>query len=211
MTGSPLAVFRIASLAVAEEGTDASGESRPSGTMCIAEPLFRDEALSACLLRSLIKTVAGPLSILLHKWKAVQFPDTSDAMDANPMTNYSERELFTLARQAGFQDVHLELYIDERQVPPRDWETFCAISPHPMAPSLGQVFAQQFSRAERELFEAAIRPSIEKGQFGTTCRMVYLRTQAALTCLPGFRPLQSASFRGAASLVRAGLDATCMA
>ena len=150
---------------------------RPGGTMCIAEPLFREEALSACLLRSAKANAANPLTALLHKWKAAQFPDTSDAMDVNPMTSYSERELFSFARQAEFTDLHLELHIDERQVPPRDWETFCATSPHPLAPSLAQILAAHFSTTEREMFEAAIRPCIEKGQFGTTSRMVYLHAR----------------------------------
>jgi len=150
---------------------------RPGGTMCIAEPLFRDEALSACVLRSAQVNSANPLTALLHKWKAAQFPDTSEAMDANPMTSYSERELFSFARQAGFQGLHLELHIDERQVPPRDWETFCATSPHPLAPSLAQILASQFSTTEQEMFETAIRPCIEKGQFGTTSRMVYLHAR----------------------------------
>jgi ubiquinone/menaquinone biosynthesis C-methylase UbiE len=148
---------------------------RPGGTLCIAEPLLRDEALTACALRTARADAANPMAGLLHKWKAAQFPDTYDAIAASPMTNYTERELFNLARQAGFEDVHLELHIDERRIPPREWEGFCAMAPHPLAPSLDQILSSEFTPAERELFETAMRPVVERGEFGTTARMVYLR------------------------------------
>lgn len=152
---------------------------KPRGIISIAEPHFRDQALSTCLLRRASTDTANLLATLLYKWKAAQFPDTSEAIHANPMTSYSERDLFNFARQACFHELHLELHIDERQAPPRDWETFCAMSPHPLAPSLAQILATRFSPAEREMLEAAIRPSIEKGWFGTTSRMIYLRGRKA--------------------------------
>ena len=147
---------------------------RPGGIMAIAEPLFREEALSACLLREAAAQTADPLLALLYKWKAAQFPGTRDAMEASPLANYTERELLGFAKQAGFRGAHLELHIDERKVPPRGWAAFCAASPHPLAPCLADILARDFSRAEREMFEAAIRPGIEAGQFGTASRMVYL-------------------------------------
>lgn len=147
---------------------------RPGGMIAIAEPLFRDEALSACLLRQAAAETGDPLLALLRKWKAAQFPSTHDAMEASPLANYTERELLGFAKQAGFRGAHLELHIDERAVPPRGWEAFCAASPHPLAPCLADILARDFSHAEREMFEAAIRPGIEAGQFGTASRMVYL-------------------------------------
>ena len=150
---------------------------RPGGMLSIAEPLLREEALSACVLRTAAARAVNPLAVLLHRWKAAQFPDTSEAMDASPMASYTERELLGFAKQAGFHLLHLELHIDERQVPPRDWEAFCAASPHPLAPSLAHILTSRFSAAERETFEKAIRPVIEAGQFATTSRMVYLHAR----------------------------------
>jgi ubiquinone/menaquinone biosynthesis C-methylase UbiE len=152
---------------------------RPGGIISIAEPLFRDQALSLNRLGQACAAMANPLAALLHRWQAAQFLDTSDALRANPIINYAEQDLFNFARQAGFQDVHLELHIDEQQAPPRDWETFCAMSPHPLAPSSAQILATRFSPAERKILEAAIRPRIEKGGFGTTSRMIYLRGRKA--------------------------------
>jgi ubiquinone/menaquinone biosynthesis C-methylase UbiE len=148
---------------------------RPGGTLCIAEPMMRDEALAACALRTAREDTVNPMAGLLHKWKAAQFPDTDDAVAANPMTNYTERELFSIARQAGFEHVHLELHIDERRIPPREWTSFCAMAPHPLAPSLNQILSSEFTPAERDLFETAMRPVVEKGEFGTASRMIYLR------------------------------------
>ncbi len=146
---------------------------KPGGMLSIAEPLFRDEALSVCALRANAHA-ANPLVVLLHKWKSAQFPDTLEALNMTPVTNYSERDLLGFAKQAGFRDLHLELHIEERHAPPRSWETFCTISPHPLAPSLAEILASRFSMEEREMFEAVIRPGIEHGQHCTTSRMVYL-------------------------------------
>ena len=158
---------------------------RPGGALCIAEPLFHEEALAARALRNLTETSADPLLPLLHKWKAAQFPDTEATAQANPLTNYTERDMLGFARQAGFGELHLELHIDERPAPKRDWAAFCATAPHPLAPSLTEIMATRFTPAERARFETALRPSIEGGKFMTTSRMLYLRGRKPLTARPG--------------------------
>ncbi len=147
---------------------------KPGGTLSIAEPLFREQILSTSVLQKIFAETANPLPALLHRWKAAQFAGPSDTAQPNPMTSYTERDLFSFARHAGFQDLHLELHIDERQAPPRDWGVFCAMSPHPLAPSSAEILATRFSLAERRILEAALRPSVEKGGYSTTSRMIYL-------------------------------------
>ena len=148
---------------------------KPGGLISIAEPLFQQQALSVGLLQQASAATANPLAGLLYRWKASQFSDA--AVETNPMTSYAERDLLSFARLAGFRELHLELHIDERKAMPRDWESFCAMSPHPLAPSSAEILATRFSSAERRLLEAAIRPSIEKGEFGTTSCMIYLRAR----------------------------------
>ena len=76
---------------------------QPHGRISLAEPIFQDDALLASSLRQLLE--AGTRSSdrvlpLLHRWKAAQFPDTQQKMAANPLTNYTERDLFTAAERA---------------------------------------------------------------------------------------------------------------
>ncbi|MBU6419701.1 MAG: methyltransferase domain-containing protein [Proteobacteria bacterium] len=147
---------------------------KPGGTMSIAEPFFREQAHSAILLKQASKDMSSPLLALLYRWKAAQFIEPLDASQPNVLTNYTEQDLLSFAYQAGFHALHLELHLDERQAPPRDWKTFCAMSPHPLAPSSGEILATRFSSKERAMLEAAIRPNIEKGEFSMVSRMIYL-------------------------------------
>lgn len=151
---------------------------KPGGRISIAEPVFQDEALAAQSLKAVIdskpKEGVSPLMVLLHRWHAAQFPDTVEKILACPITNYSERDLFRFARDAGFLDLHLELHIDTGPLLIRSWDTFIHSSPHPLAPPLSQIMAEQFTAAERELFERYMRPVIEDPRAVSTDRMVYL-------------------------------------
>ncbi|WP_297491173.1 class I SAM-dependent methyltransferase [Acidocella sp.] len=150
---------------------------RPGGTLSIAEPLFREEALAACAMRAALERAPNALLDWLHRWKAVQFPDDEVAMACNPLTNHTERDMLQFAREAGFSPIHLELHIDVQPAPPRDWAVFTAIAPHPLAPPLAQILAERFSTEEREAFEAVLRPDIEAGTFSSTGRMFYLHAR----------------------------------
>ncbi len=147
---------------------------KPGGKLSIAEPLFRDEALAACGMRRALEAAPDPMLALLHKWKSAQFPDTEAAMAVSPVTNYSERDLLRLAQMAGFETLHLELHIDVKPAPPREWEVFCATSPHPWAPPLREIFAERFTLEEAIALAAVLRPEVEAGRFGSTGRMIYL-------------------------------------
>jgi arsenite methyltransferase len=147
---------------------------KPGGTISIAEPLFHEQARSAVLLQRASMDTDNPLLALLYRWKAAQFIEPFGASQTNILINYTEQDLLSFARQAGFHALHLKLHVDERQAPPRDWKTFCAISPHPLSPSSAEILATRFSPKERKILEAAIRPRIEKGGFSSISRMIYL-------------------------------------
>ncbi len=149
---------------------------KPGGRLSLAEPVFRDEAQAACAMRVLLERGAAQDALLplLHKWKAAQFPDTEAAMAASPLASYGERDLLRLAQQAGFGTLHLELHMDVRANETTDWAVFCAASPHPWAPGLGELLATRFTPPERATLEAALRPEVEAGRLTTTRRMVFL-------------------------------------
>ncbi|MDE2456665.1 MAG: class I SAM-dependent methyltransferase [Burkholderiales bacterium] len=147
----------------------------PGGRLSMAEPVFRDDALTALALRQRAEAAGADAFIgLLQRWKAAQFPDSEAAIAASPIANYSERDLFAFAQAAGFEAVHLELHIDLRPAETRSWAAFLATSPHPWAPTLGQVMAERFSEAERALFEQVMRPAVEAGRTETVDRVAYL-------------------------------------
>jgi len=150
---------------------------KAGGRISIAEPVMRDEALANIALQCLPPPPEHGLEEfmqLFYRWKAAQLPDTLEKMDACSMTNYSERDLLRYAQDSNFTDIHLELHVDIRSAKKISWEVFCGGAPHPLAPSLSQILNEQFTRRERDSFEAILRPVIES--YGTVAheRIAYL-------------------------------------
>ena len=153
---------------------------KPGGRLSIAEPVLQDDAFYARALRARVEDAArpdDPFVILLHRWKAAQFPDTEQACADSPIANYSERDLLNLVRGVGFGETHLQLHIDVAPSLITSWEIFLGTSPHPWAPSLKQIMQERFSPEERQLFEQIVRPTIESGRNMNTERAVYLQAQ----------------------------------
>jgi arsenite methyltransferase len=157
---------------------------KPGGRISIAEPIFQDDAFYSRALRKRADSSAGlPQDLfmqLLHRWKAAQFPDTEEECAKSALVNYCERDLITLARGAGFADIHLQLHIDVVPSLITSWQAFLAISPHPWAPSLTTILAESFTADERQFFEATVRPIVETGTDFTTDRMAYMNARKPL-------------------------------
>jgi ubiquinone/menaquinone biosynthesis C-methylase UbiE len=157
---------------------------KPGGSISIAEPIFRDEAFSATALKNIVN--AHPLepgaliTHLLHRWKAAQFPDTVEKISESPIANYSERDLVSFAHASGFVNIHMELHIDVLPSAASSWKAFIESSPHPWAPPLSVVLAEQFTSEEREFFETIFRPQVESPQFCTIDRTAYLNAMKPL-------------------------------
>ena len=151
---------------------------KPGGCISIAEPIFRDDALSAIAMKNVLNTRSADSQDrflpLLHRWKSAQFPDTEAKMAQSPITNYVERDLVRFAKNCGFADIHLELHIDVRPSRITSWAVLLGTSPHPLAPSLSVILAEQFNAEERQFFEKILRPIVESGNFDSTGRMAYL-------------------------------------
>lgn len=151
---------------------------KPGGRISLAEPVYQDDALAASAMRLAIESTppnrVNPMTILLHRWKAAQYPDTEEKILASPIANYSERDMVRFAQAAGFIELHLELHIDTLPSIVRSWDVFINSSPHPLAPPLSAIMAERFTAEERQLFERALRPVIEDPKAVTTDRMLYL-------------------------------------
>jgi ubiquinone/menaquinone biosynthesis C-methylase UbiE len=156
---------------------------KPGGRISLAEPVFQDDAVAASALKAMVAAPqtasVDPFTALLHRWKSAQFPDTQEKILANPLTNFSERTLFELARVAGFAEIHVELHIDMRRSEINSWDVFLGSSPHPWAPPLTEILANQFTPQERQSFEQAMRPLVESGRPLSTVRMVYVTAERA--------------------------------
>jgi arsenite methyltransferase len=157
---------------------------KPGGRLSIAEPILQDDAFYARALRRRIENQSQQVDRflpLLHRWKSAQFPDTEEACAKSPIVNYSERDLLNMVRGAGFAEIHLQLHIDVVPSLITSWEVFLGSSPHPWAPTLKQILAEQFTSAERQFFEQMVRPTVESGKNVTTDRAMYLQAQRPLS------------------------------
>jgi ubiquinone/menaquinone biosynthesis C-methylase UbiE len=156
---------------------------KPGGRISIAEPILQDEAFFARALRRRVEEQASRSEdrflVLLHRWKAAQFPDTEEECAKSPIVNYSERDLINFVRGAGFADIHLQLNIDVTPSLVTSWDVFLGTSPHPWAPSLSHILAAQFTPEERQFFEQIMRPIVESGENLATDRMVYVNAKKA--------------------------------
>jgi ubiquinone/menaquinone biosynthesis C-methylase UbiE len=158
---------------------------KPGGRISLCEPVFQDDAFSTRALKTLLESrpadALHPFMPLLHRWKAAQFPDTAEKIRKSSIANYSERDLIRVAQAVGFEELHLELHIDLIPSPIPNWQAFLKSSPHPLAPPLSVILAEQFSAEERQIFEAVMRPQIEDVRSLSTDRVAYL-TARKPTC-----------------------------
>jgi len=157
---------------------------KPGGRISLAEPVYQDDALAASNIREAVESSpperVSRMSVLLHRWKAAQYPDTEEKILESPVANYSERDMVRFAQTAGFPTLHLELHIDVLPSIVRSWDVFINSSPHPLAPPLSVIMSKQFTAEERQLFERAMRPVIEDPKAVTTDRMLYLTAKKPL-------------------------------
>jgi ubiquinone/menaquinone biosynthesis C-methylase UbiE len=154
---------------------------RPGGRISIAEPVMRDEALTVVAMRTLLDRRSADnrevLLPLLHRWKAAQYPDSLSALESNPTTNYTERDLVRFVQRQGFTDIDLTLHMHVGSTKPLPWQTFLHVAPYPGAPCLDTILREQFTLEEQLTFEQLLRPRIESGGRATTERMAYLTAQ----------------------------------
>jgi arsenite methyltransferase len=140
---------------------------RPGGRISIVDPIFQDQALRLAGIAAQLRAgECGPATRyfeLLHRWRCAYLPDSIDALTANPLTNYNERDLLRLLEDAGFVNAHLRLHVDSVPAPRMPWRAFLGSAPFAGAPTIGEILLARFTPDERLEFEHFLRPGVEAG------------------------------------------------
>ena len=74
------------------------------------------------------------------------------------MLNFDERELVSLAKAAGFDEIHLELTLDVRRGQPRPWAAVLNTAANPLVPSLAEAMRQALTSEETDHLTAHLQP-----------------------------------------------------
>ena len=151
---------------------------KPGGRLSFCEPILQDEAYEAKAYSELVRTQPNHPNIeflkLVQRYRAAAFPAAQADILASPITNFNERDLFRLAREARFSGIHLELHIDLQPALKITWEGMLEVAVHPWAPTLREILARDFSQAEAAEFERIFRPIVEKSQAEQKQLVAYL-------------------------------------
>lgn len=106
--------------------------------------------------------------------------DRIQPSETDPMMDFDERDLVTLAEQAGFTKIHLELQV---KIQPKSessecgdgaWETMLQTAGNPKIPTLAEAMEQALTTEEKERFVAYLRPLVEKKQGANKSAVAYL-------------------------------------
>jgi len=84
--------------------------------------------------------------------------------DADPMTDFDERDLVAQAEKAGFREIHLELEIEIKPQEGGNWEEMIRTAGNPKIPTLEEAIQQALTPAEAETFVSYLRPLVESSQ-----------------------------------------------
>jgi arsenite methyltransferase len=80
------------------------------------------------------------------------------------MLDFDERDLLTVAEQAGFFPITLEYEAKVEAPKPKEWQTFLHSSGNPKIPTMAEAMDQALTAEERERLAAALRPAVEEGR-----------------------------------------------
>jgi arsenite methyltransferase len=130
---------------------------RPGGRLSLFEPINR----SSNFFGSFDFGPVGELAAKVGKvYEAIQPPDS------DPMLDFDERDLVSLAEKAGFDEIHLELTLDVRRSQPRPWAALFNAAANPRVPTLAEAMHQALTADEIDRLCAHLRPLVEQGHHG---------------------------------------------
>jgi ubiquinone/menaquinone biosynthesis C-methylase UbiE len=142
---------------------------KPGGRLSIFEPINRFGG-PATRLGGLDMT---PVQEIADKIFAVY--ERLQPFDTDPMLDFDERDLLTLAEQAGFREIHLEYQATIKPtVPLAPWDVAIRMPGNPRVPSLGEVLDTVLIPDEAARFIAYYRPFYENGQGIARSAVAYL-------------------------------------
>ena len=132
---------------------------RPGGRIAIWEPINRFGCGGGERFGAYDLSAIGEISRKLSRlYEEMQPPDS------DPMLDFDERDLISLAGRAGFFPIELELQAEIRAVEPRRWQSFVHMSGNPKIPTLAEAMDQALSPAERRRLVEHLRPLVEDGR-----------------------------------------------
>ena len=136
---------------------------RAGGRISLAEPINRD------------MTYRQPEPPELQKLRSeVHSRLTIGDPDADPMTDFTERDLLRFCRDAGFLEIHIELCIDQKRRSAWPWDAYLSSSPNPNAPTVREALEQLFDATQFATYQAFMRPIVENGELVDCSAMCYL-------------------------------------
>jgi hypothetical protein len=114
-----------------------------------------------------------PVMDIAEKVKAVylalQPPET------DPMLNFDERDLFSMAEAAGFAEIDLELKLElKSQSDIFTWNKFLNGAPNPKAPTLAEAMEKVLTHGEKGRFISHLQPLVEGGKGKLRGALAYL-------------------------------------
>jgi ubiquinone/menaquinone biosynthesis C-methylase UbiE len=140
---------------------------RPGRRLSLFEPINRSSNLFGGYD---FRPVAELAEKVMEVYEGIQPADT------DPMRNFDERDLISLAERAGFAEVHLELNVDVRPSPPLPWTAIVNIAANPRVPTLAEAIRQVLTAEEAERMTAYLQPLVEQGHGTRRLAVSYLST-----------------------------------
>lgn len=95
----------------------------------------------------------------------------------DPMLDFDERDLLTMAEKAGFREIHLRLEANIGALEPMKWETLLNSAGNPKIPTLAEAMQEALTPAERDALVAHLKPQVEAGQGIRRLAVAYLWAQ----------------------------------
>jgi SAM-dependent methyltransferase len=131
---------------------------RPGGRLSIFEPINRFMADRSELFGYDVTAVADLVAKVRGAYR------TTD-VDNGPMLDFDERDLLTLAGEAGFTAIALDYraHVDTPAPAPGQWDALKRTAPNPLAPTYDEAMATTLTDEERDRLERHFRTLIEEG------------------------------------------------
>lgn len=82
--------------------------------------------------------------------------------ETDPMVDFDERDLLTLAERAGFFPINLDYRAEIERPRPLKWETFLHASGNPKVPTLAEAMDEALTPEERKRLVDAFRSAVEE-------------------------------------------------
>ena len=132
---------------------------RPGGRASIFEPInrFGLEERRATWGYVVDGEATGLIGKVIDSFRRFQPED-------DPMFDFDERDLFSLAERAGFFPVTLEYRAEAISLERRSWESFLHSAPNPKIPTFAEAMDAALTAEERDVLVAELRPAVEEGR-----------------------------------------------